>query len=65
MERPRIRRGTMKIPSRNVLILFVKNFLKNGGLSMPSITTSSWLSASEPPPAPPGKKNLATSPIRA
>ena len=35
--------------------LFVKNFLKKGGLSMPSITTRSWFSASPPPPPmPPG-----------
>ena len=40
--------------------MFVKNFLKKGGLSMPSITTSSWLSASEPPPIPPGNMKLRT-----
>ena len=32
----------------------VRNFLRSGGSSMPSITTSSWLSAWPPPPMPPG-----------
>ena len=39
------------------MILFVEERARmNGGLSMPSITTSSWLSASPPPPPehPPG-----------
>ena len=45
--------------------MFVKNFLKNGGLSMPSITTSSWFSASEPPPPiPPGNMKSTTPFIR-
>ena len=46
------------MPSSSVFVLFVKNFLKNGGLSIPSMTTSSWLSASEPPPIPPGNMKL-------
>ena len=44
--------------------MLVKNFLKNGGLSMPSITTSSWFSASEPPPIPPGNMKSTTPFIR-
>ena len=38
-------------------VLFVSTRLKNGGLSMPSMTTSSWLSAS-PPPMPPMPGNM-------
>ena len=45
-----ILRGTTNIASRNVLIRFVKNLRIIGGSSMPSITTSSWLSAIPPPP---------------
>src|SRR4051794_37338700 len=60
--------GITYIASRNVLIRLVKNLRMNGGLSMPSICTSSWLSASEPPPMPPmppGKmKSLIRSPAR-
>ncbi len=33
-------------------LALVKNFLKKGGLSIPSMTTRSWFRASEPPPPP-------------
>ena len=48
------------MPSSSVFVLLVKNFLKKGGLSMPSMTTSSWFSASEPPPPiPPGNMKFS------
>ena len=44
--------------SSHVLIRFVQNRRQNGGLSMPSMVTSSWFSASWPMPPiiPPGKR---------
>ncbi len=48
--------------SSSVFSRFVNVRLRNGGLSMPSITTSSWLSARPPPmppPMPPGMMKLA------
>ena len=46
----------MKLASSSVFVLFVITRRMNGGLSMPSITTRSWLSAMPPmpPPIPPG-----------
>ena len=42
---PKTRCGITYRASTNVLNFFVRNFLRSGGSSMPSITTSSWLSA--------------------
>ena len=55
-DRPPTRRGTMKLASSSVFVLLVITRFMNGGLSMPSITTRSWLSAMPPmpPPIPPG-----------
>ena len=39
------------------------NFFLNGGSLMPSIVTSSWLSASPPPPPMPGIMNWSTTPL--
>ena len=52
--------GTMYIASRKVLNLRVRKRFMSGGSSMPSITTSNWLSASPPPmpPIPPGIMKL-------
>ena len=57
-----ILRGTTNIASRNVLNRLVKNFRIIGGSSIPSITTSSWLSACPPPPPiPPSRGGSAGS----
>ena len=51
-----IRRGTTYVASRKLFSRFVQKRRQNGGLSIPSIVTSSWLSASWPLPPiiPPG-----------
>ena len=61
-----ILRGTMNVASRSVLSLLVNVRFIHGGLSMPSITTSSWFSAIPPPipPMPPGNMKLKTLAIR-
>ena len=47
------------------MIRFVSMRFVQGGLSIPSMTTSSWLSASPPPmPMPPGNMKLAMPPKR-
>jgi hypothetical protein len=50
-----IRRGTTYTASRNELMRFVVKRRVHGGLSIPSMTTSSWLRASWPPAIIPGK----------
>ena len=50
--------------SRKVLNLLVSTRFVKGGLSIPSITTSSWLRASPVPPPMPGNVKLSTEAIR-
>src|SRR6476646_9840677 len=59
----RRRRGTTYDASRRLLKRFVQKRRQNGGLSIPSIVTSSWLSAICPwPPNIPGKAPWLTIP---